>query len=243
MDIEKLKNNFRKHVEKYNINDKNIKLEHSYRVMELSIKIGEYYNLSDKEIEIVTLVGLLHDYAKFEQWDKFGTYDDIDSIDHAELALERLFDDNEILDYCDNIDYYDEIYDAIKYHNKYSYPSYLSDENKLFCKIIRDADKLDIFYLLGTDDYKIGEDNKEISDDIKNKFFDNLLVDRNDVKSDSDNLVLGLAMVFDLEFDYSFKYIKDNNLIDRIYNNIDNKDKFKLYFEHINKYIEEKVNK
>ena len=46
------------------------------------------------------LVGLLHDYARFEQWTDYKTYSDIKSIDHGDLAVKRLFDDNEIINFC-----------------------------------------------------------------------------------------------------------------------------------------------
>lgn len=244
MDIEKLKNIFKEHVEKYDINNINIsrKLYHSYRVMDLSILLAKHNNLSDRDIEIATLVGLLHDYARFEQWNKYNTYDDLKSIDHGDLAVEKLFDDNEILKYCDNIDYYDEIYDAIKYHNKYSYPSYLSDENKLFCRIIRDADKLDIFYLLGINKDLLVDDGN-ISEKVKEKFYNNELINRIDVNNGSDNIILSLAMVFDLEFDYSFKYLHDMKLINKIFDSLDNKVKYEPYFEYIYRYIDKKVNK
>ena len=150
MDLNRLKQRFKKYVEGYDLDDKAIrgKLEHSYRVMDISILLAKSIELNDEDIKVVTLIGLLHDYGRFEQWAKFRTYNDLESIDHGDLAVYKLFDKGEIIDYCDNVSYYDRIYNAIKYHNKYSYLSDLSDDNKRFCKIIRDADKLDIFYLL-----------------------------------------------------------------------------------------------
>lgn len=244
MDIEKLKSTFREHVLKYDMTDVNIirKLYHSYRVMELCLLLAKNNNFNKEATEISVLIGLLHDYSRFEQWSRFQTYSDINSIDHGNLAVKRLFKDGEITNYCINKKYYDEIYDAIKYHNKYMYPNNLSDHNKIFCKVIRDADKLDIFYLLGISNDLLKEDEHDISAKIKEDFFNNKLLNRVDAKNQSDNILLSLAMVFDLNFEYSFKYLHDRKLIDKIFENIKDKEKFKIYFDYINDYIKNKIN-
>ena len=168
MNIEMLKNAFKKYVEKYNMNDKSIMLKylHSLRVMDLCYNIAQDNNLNKEDTDLVTLIGLLHDYGRFEQWKNYKTYSDKNSIDHADLAIKKLFDNDEIIDYCTNKDYYEIIYDAIKYHNKYSYPEALSDRNKLFTKIIRDADKLDIFYLMTINTELMPTDKKTINKKI-----------------------------------------------------------------------------
>lgn len=242
IDIEKIKKNFKIHAEKYDMNDIAIirKFYHSYRVMDFCMLLAKYNNFNDDDTNIAMLVGLLHDYSRFEQWTNYKTYSDIKSIDHGDLAVERLFKDREILNYCKNIEYYDEIYDAIKYHNKYSYPEYLSEHNKLLCKIIRDADKLDIFYLLGINKELIPEDAGTISDKVKETFYSNKAISRLDCKNKNDDILLDIAMIFDLQFNYSFKHIKNMKLIDKIYENIENKAMFKPYFDYINKYIEKR---
>jgi len=245
MDKESLKEVFRKHVEKYNIEDINIKkkFEHSCRVLDLCLLIAEDNDFNKEDIELAMLVGLLHDYSRFEQWVRFGVYNDLKSIDHGDLAVERLFDNGEIVDYINNKNYYDTIYNAIKYHNKYEFPDNLSDKSKFFCNLVRDADKLDIFYLFGIKDFILREDDLEISGKIKKDFFDNKLLSRKDVNNYSDNILVYLAMAFDLNFDYSFKYLYDMKLIDKMFDNIVNKDKYRVYFEYINKYILDKNNK
>lgn len=128
MNLEKLKEEFMRHVKNYDINDSNIagKLYHSYRVMDYSILLAKHNNFKEEDEEIAALAGLLHDYSRFEQWTEYQTYSDIKSIDHGDLAVKRLFEDNEIINYCTNENYYDKIYDAIKYHNKYDFPKTLS---------------------------------------------------------------------------------------------------------------------
>lgn len=221
-----MKEVFRKYVEKYDMTDNAIirKFYHSYRVMDLCSLIARDNKFNEEDIELAMLIGLLHDYSRFEQWTEFGTYSDLDSVDHGDLAVLRLFNDNEIVDYCNNGGYYEVISDAIKYHNKYDFLDTLSDRSKLFCNLVRDADKLDIFYLFGINDFFVKEDDLDISEKIKNDFFNNKLLSRKDVNNDSDNLLLMLVMVFDLNFDYSFKHLYNMGLIDKIFVNIENKE-------------------
>lgn len=243
MNIENFKNIFRSHVEQYDMNDTAIlrKLYHSYRVMDFCVLLAKYNNFSDENTEISILVGLLHDYARFDQWTKYKTYSDIKSIDHGDLAVEKLFDNNEIKNYCLNKEYYDEIYDAIKYHNKISIPDDISEHNKLICKVIRDADKLDILYLYGEMPNLVEKDMEKISKKIEKEFYSNKLINRKEVKNKNDNFILHLAMIYDLNFKYSFEYIKNYNLLDKIYKNIEDKDRFKPYFDHMKNYVEERI--
>ncbi len=244
MNKEELKKTFKEYVEKYDLDDKMIelKLTHSYRVMDLANAIANHENFSENDIEISNIIGLLHDYARFPQWIKYHTYSDLKSIDHANLAVEILFDD-EIKKYTTKKEDYDEIYDAIKYHNKLSIPNNLSQHNKLLTKVIRDADKLDIFYLYSIDKELIEEDEGVISTNVEEDFMSRKQIDRRDVNNKMDNIILNLSMVYDLNFDYSFRYLKDNKLIDKIFDNMENKKMLKKYFDIINEYIDERLNK
>ena len=238
-----LKNLFKEYVAAFDMNDPAIarKYYHSLRVMDLSMLIAKYSNVSKENIEIVAIAALLHDYARFPQWLKYKTYSDIESIDHGDLAIELLFENSMINKFCKEVKYYDEIYDAIKYHNKLSIPEKLSEHNKLLCKIIRDADKLDIFYLFSVNKDLILEDDATISLDVEENFYLKKSVEYKKIKNKSDKILLDLAFVYDLNFDYSFKYLKETKLIDKIYESIENKEKYKKYFDFINKYIDERI--
>ena len=242
MNIEELKEVFKAHVEKFNMNEKPItkKFYHSYRVMDICEKLAYSINLNEEDTYIAMVIGLLHDYARFEQWTNYKTFSDLNSIDHADLAVKKLFDENEIDKFKIKKEYYEVIYNAIKYHNKLDYPENLDDRNKLFCKIIRDADKIDILYLLGLEEEKVKEDELEISEKVKKDFYCNNLRNRADLKNINDNVVLKIALLYDLNFKYSYKYIKDNKLMYKMFETLKYKDKFKPYFEHIYKYIEER---
>lgn len=233
---------FDAYVDNYNKNEPMIKLKffHSYRVMDLCKQIAQNLNLNDEDIYLAMIIGLLHDYGRFEQWDTYKTFSDVQSSDHGDLAIKLLFENKEIEQFNIDKKYYYIIYDAIKYHNKYSLPDNLEERNKLFCKIIKDADKLDIFYL-----WSIGEINRQSSDAkiskiINDEFYENKLLKKIDSKSCDDTILVELAMIYDFNFEFSYEYLKKNRFIDSIYIKLDNEDKFKDYFDYAKEFIEKR---
>ena len=143
--INKAKQEFIKYTENYDINKEHIerKQGHSLRVMQISKQIAEGLKLSQEEIGLAMLIGLLHDVARFEQYTRYHTFRDIDSIDHGNLGAEIL--EHEIRKYIDTDQYDNIIIKAVKNHNKYKVEEKLTETEELFAKIIRDADKIDIF--------------------------------------------------------------------------------------------------
>lgn len=234
---------FEKYVSNFDNNDTNIQRKHyhSIRVKDLSKLIAKYAGFNDDDAKIAEVVGLLHDYARFPQWRDYHTFNDLESVDHADLAVELLFDDGEIKKFWDKEEDYDEIYDAIKFHNKYEVPAGLSEHNETLCKVIRDADKLDLFYLLSEGLIEEYEDPELISEKVKSDFENKKLIRRIDVKNGNDFILLHLAFIFDLNYKYSFEYLRNRNLISRYFELIKDKGLFKPYFDMAEKYINERI--
>jgi len=219
----------------------NRKYKHSIRVMKISKKLAKKNHLSKEEIYLASMIGLLHDYGRFEQWHKYKTFRDLESIDHGDLGVELLFNDNHIKKFNVIEKDYDEIYDAIKYHNKLDYENNLSVHNKLHCKIIRDADKIDIFYQLAYGIIYVLEDNENVSNKIDKNFYQKTKLNRKDLENESDNVLLTLAMLYDLNYIESLEYINNKKYLWKWFNKINDKSKFYKYFEYMDKYINERI--
>lgn len=242
MKFTRIMTNFNKHYEKYDCLDKNIsrKYKHSLRVAAIAEILAKCNNVSLNDIKIAKLTGLLHDYARFEQWTIYNTYNDRLSIDHGDLAAKRLFVDKEIEDFwLDEKDYHILEF-AIRNHNKLKIEETSYNRQLWFAQLVRDADKLDIFYLLGEQDVVLEEDLEEVSDNVKNDFYNQKQISYIDEKNKNDHIILFLSMVFDLNFPYSYIYLKEKKYTDKIYNTLSNKERFKEYFEYINNFIKEK---
>lgn len=200
---------FKKYVSKFDLNDESIlrKYYHSLRVMDKTGKIAESIKLSEKYINIAKIAGLLHDYGRFEQWKKYHTFEDKKSVDHGDLGVEILFDGKEIERYDVKKENYKIIYNVIKYHNKLEIPEDLTKEEKIICKIIRDADKLDIYELILDRKILFIDDNNPITPEVEKQFFENSSINKKIVKNESNRILLRLAMIYDINFKWSLEYI------------------------------------
>ena len=108
IDIENAKIEFENYVSLFNPNDAKIKLkiEHIKRVSELSKEIAKSLNLNEEQIRLAEVIGLFHDIGRFKQVEKYNTFRDRDSENHAVLAIQVLFEENliekfKIIDYKD----------------------------------------------------------------------------------------------------------------------------------------------
>lgn len=231
---------FNNYFKNFEIKNKNIlrKFHHTYRVMEYSKDIGKSINLNEHDLWLCEIIGIFHDLGRFKQWTEYHTYNDIESIDHAALAVDILKEENVL----DSIDEKDKniIYNAINYHNKYIITNDLDDETIKFCKIIRDADKLDIMLeqLIVIEEV---EDN--LSPELLDSLYQKKSCDNKDVKTNIDIILRLIGFIFDLNFKYSYNFIVDKKIIDNKFNllknyvnNIEEVEKLEKF---INLYIEE----
>lgn len=245
-----VKINFLEYAEKYiELDDKvRLKINHTFRVMELCEMIGRSLNLSSEDLELAQLCGLLHDIGRFEQWKQYGTFDDAKSIDHGNLGVEVLKENNLIRKFGKNEQYDDLIFKTIYYHNKYKIDECLTDREKIFCNIVRDADKLDILYLCTIEDIKVDIKSDNFSEKIYNDLTNKKLILSKERVTNADKLATTLAFVFDLNFEKSIEYLKEKNYINKEIDLYMSKTKNKEMQEQLkkikivtNNYIEEKL--
>lgn len=253
MNLEKSKKEFEIFVQKYDLENEKIKRKfgHSFRVMENAGQIAQSLNLSDEEIELSKLIGLLHDIGRFEQEKIYKTFKDHKSIDHGDLGVEILIKDNYIRKYIEEDKYDDIILKSIKNHNKLFIEEGLTEEELLFAKIVRDADKLDIFYegveLFWTIEREIEEVNiSELSDKAVEAFNRNCLMDRKDIITKADGILNFIGFMYDINFKYDFEVIKKENYVNKILDKFDFKNnntanKMKEARKIANEYIEKQL--
>ena len=253
MDLEYAKLEFLKYADKYKEEDTyliDLKINHTFRVMDLCGEIAKSLDLSEEEIELAKLCGLLHDIGRFEQWRRYKTFIDAKSIDHGDLGVELLLqNNNKFLRKFISTDKYDFIIlNCIKYHNKFSIDENLLEEEKLYARIVRDADKIDILYLYTIEEIKVDTNNQKFSKNIFNNLLNEKEIIRVEKKNKADNLSTSLGFIFDINFKHSFHILKEkdyyNKEIDLYLEKTNNKEfieQLKLVRKEINKYIKERV--
>lgn len=138
---------FKSYVETFTGIDEGVplKYEHSLRVCVLCEEIAKSLGLAPEDVDLAWLIGVLHDIGRFEQLKEFHTFVDYKSMDHAKYGADYLFNRSHIRDFVTDASEDDVIFAAIANHNAYAIGAGLSKRQQLFAKLIRDADKTDIF--------------------------------------------------------------------------------------------------
>ena len=86
---------FAAYTEHYNAADPKVKLkiDHTYRVAALCARIARSLSLPPEDVDLAWLCGLLHDVGRFEQLRRYNTFIDSQSVSHAALSVQVLFDE------------------------------------------------------------------------------------------------------------------------------------------------------
>ena len=230
-----------------------LKIFHTKKVLENATLISEALQLNDQDTYIAKASALLHDVGRFEQFMRYNTFVDKLSIDHAELGLEIIDNENPLVNFSQEVII--EIKAAIQFHNKLEVPTDIDEKSQFFTRILRDADKLDIFRVV-TEYYekqKSGEHNEAIvlglpdNNDFSNEVIDDILnrqiVKSQDLKTINDFKLLQMAWVFDINFAISLKLIEEQKFVEMIYESLPKNEKIQQAYNIISEFITENCNK
>lgn len=254
IDLTKAKEEFEKFLDNFNREDEKIKLKikHTYNVMKMSEYIANEMKLTKRERNLAMLIGLLHDIGRFVQVRDYNTFNDRISVDHAELGVKILFEKGLIGLFTEDKECYKIIEKAICNHNKYSIEKGLEEKEILHAKIIRDADKMDIFRVANENNMKAfmnktEEDIKKekISEKVYKAFVNYKQVKNEDRLTAIDNIIAISAFIFDFNFDVGLKYVQEkgyiNQMLDKcIHINKETSKDMELIRKISNEYIEER---
>lgn len=200
-----------------------LKIEHTLRVAELCENIAESIGLNDEDINLAWILGLLHDVGRFEQIKRYGTFNDLKSLDHAKLGASILFDEGRIQDYIEDHSEDNLIRIVIESHNSYRIPEDISERCRTFSNILRDADKIDIFkvnfistpeeiYNVSTEEIYSSEVTKEVMDSFRER--DTIL--KTLKKTAVDNIVGHISLIFGLVYDESIKIVNEQKYLSKL---------------------------
>ena len=238
---------FDEYTKKYDmsINTIRFKYKHSYEVEKLMRRLAQDLHLNDEEVQIAELIGLLHDIGRFEQIRKYGKCSDVKTnSDHADESCIYLFDEKHIRDFIDDDKYDSAIKNAIKWHNKLAIPNNLEENDLLFSKMIRDMDKVDIYRVV-SEEYTYEYDKKEISEKVIDAYNKKMTIDSRNIKSKSDNTLQSMAFLFDMNFNESFKILKEEKYFEQFLNIVEVKNgsitDFNKKKKEALKYIDERI--
>lgn len=184
-----------------------LKQEHSKRVADNAVTLARNLGLTARQQTLAETIGLLHDVARFRQITEYRTFVDADSFDHGDVGVEVLAATAVLQEFSPAEQ--ETIRFAIKAHNKMLIPP-ANDEQRLFAKIIRDADKLDILRILPP----IQADHNYSPKMIKQLKTGGVL-SYTDVLSLADKRLIRLSWFYDIYFDWTLQQLVADGLLQK----------------------------
>lgn len=196
-----------------------LKKVHTGYVVEEARYIAGGIGLNENDSLIAETTALLHDVGRFEQFFKYRTYSDRKSISHSDLGVDIIRAEG-VLDELDEAER-EIILSAVKYHGIKDVPAGLDERTLLYCRIVRDADKVDIYrvllekylgYTKNPEYYNLELEHPDepwYSEEVIQSVLNGEQVHYAEVKTLNDFKLLVLAMIFDVNFRPTFKKIKE----------------------------------
>lgn len=202
-----------------------LKEEHTGRVCENIRRIAGEAGVGADGLLLAEAIALCHDVGRFPQYRQYRTFKDADSANHAALGVSVLREEG-VLDKLWQ-DEQDIIIRGVGLHNVFAMPEQLDPESALFLKLIRDADKLDIWRVF-IDYYRLPvaerasavglgfPDLPGYSADVAACLDRREMVRLSMVQSLNDFKLLQMSWVFDLNFTASFRMIRERGLMEQL---------------------------
>jgi putative nucleotidyltransferase with HDIG domain len=222
-----------------------LKIDHSKRVTKDMEEIIDGMSLTTEEKFLAKIIALYHDIGRFKQYKQYKTFSDYKSEDHGQLGVEVINENNLINDLTENQQ--NIIFKAINEHNKadLSQEIFGNEQELLFARLIRDADKIDILNIFveryktkSQKDYIIQLSTEpEIDEEIYSKTLKKESVNYNKLKTINDLKIMQLGWIYDINFKESLEIIKERKYIEVIYNSMEQSKKADQIYQQLKEYI------
>jgi len=203
-----------------------MKQEHTRRTCTEILDLGEQLALDDRQKQIAEMVALFHDVGRFPQFAQYRTFDDNRSIDHSHLGVEVLRREGvlEVLRREER----QWVETAIEHHGRKALPPHLNGHALLFAKLIRDADKLDIYRIAIrlSRQYRADPagfpwelelpDEPRYSANVFEAVMTGKLIDHTMMRTLNDKMLCKLSWVYDMNFAAALARLREQRSLEQI---------------------------
>jgi putative nucleotidyltransferase with HDIG domain len=204
-----------------------LKEQHSLRVCKEMLYLVKELGLEKEQRLLAETIALFHDVGRFKQFVRYKTYTDHKSIDHSLLGVKVLRETNVL----DGLQRNEKllIRKAIEYHGRKELPGDLDGDCLLYCQLIRDADKLDVYYTVAKycRQYRKNPAKFSLELEFPDKptysagVVEDILRGRrtnyNKLRTLNDMRLLQLGWVYDVNFAATLKRIKRRRFLEEIF--------------------------
>ena len=255
-DLDNLKDRFSEYVRSFYSSDQKeqmniaLKEEHTFLVCKTIRSLAERLSLGPGTVLIAEAIGLFHDIGRFPQYARYKTFRDSISVNHGKLGAEILVEKRLL----GGIDAGESrtIINAVKFHNAFAAPPTDNAEDFFFLRLIRDADKLDIWriFLKFFEDGKNGmtpeiglglPDTPGYSESVLSSIHQKKTVSHGLLMNINDLKLLQLSWVFDLNFQPSFAMLEENNYVEKLVSHLPGTDEILKASDVLRDYVYRKA--
>lgn len=203
--------------------DVRLKLAHSLRVARIADRLMRPEDGFWPRLKAAGhAAAVLHDLGRFEQLKRFHTFFDARSIDHGDLSCEETDRSGILREQPSEQRIW--ILNAIRFHNKRSLPREWCGEQLAIARVVRDADKCDIFPILldylerpKNDDivYRL-EKSPRLSGRVAASLKERRSPENADFETVTDFLAAKIAWVYDLYWPEAFRIFRSRRYLERL---------------------------
>jgi hypothetical protein len=228
-----------------------LKEDHTRRTCDDILLIADQLGLDDERKMLAETAALFHDVGRFEQFMKYKSYNDVGTEDHSLLGL-KVLAENKVLD-CLSQREREIIEEAIRLHGEKELACNLDEQTKFIAKLVRDADKLDIYYVminwLGDLQKNPGKYLGTMGFSAENKYskhiiqavLNNRTIDYKDFKTLNDMVIAQLGWVVDVNFVPTLKEIKKRKLLEQITTFLPDTEDIRKVIRHVWQQLEVRI--
>ena len=228
-----------------------LKDDHTRRMCVDIQLITKELGIDDNRKMLTETAVLFHDVGRFEQFIKYKSYNDVGTENHSLLAL-KVLAENKVLD-CLSRREKEIIEETIKFHGEKELPENLDEQTELIAKLVRDADKLDIYLVminwlgdlrknpkkyLGTMGFSA--ENK-YSKHIVRTVLEDRTIDYKELKTLNDMIIAQLGWIVDVSFVPTLKEIKKRKLLEQMATFLPDTEDVRRVLKHSQQQLEAKI--
>jgi 5'-deoxynucleotidase YfbR-like HD superfamily hydrolase len=220
---------------------------HSLRVVSTSMVMADVLLQTEEEKRIAIINAMFHDFGKASLLSK-NMEPLVIQREHATISSKII----QQLDFFQSLSAEEQliIIRSVENHNQIKLPKLDNDQQMMFAKLLRDADKLDVFdasFRYFKERYTIQplisrelNNNIEVSDKILKSIWAGKPAAYEDMKSMNDYKLVLISMVFDLNYKYTFRVMSEKQYIQKIYETLPKRDSIIEVYRHIKLFVENK---
>ena len=214
-----------------------LKEAHTGRVQKIIRELAIHLGLNEEDVALAEIMGLLHDVGRFRQFTVYRTFKDHLSEDHATAGL-KLMEEYRLLDRL--LPWEQSLVRfAVERHNKKAIGSAPDACHLGYAKMLRDADKLDIYHVL--EPFLPSEDGSGVSPNFIEKFVEGVQCDYTMVGTEDDKKLVRLMWAYDIYFSWTLKRIEERGYLEKLIHCLPKGEKVEKGVARLRGYVRKKL--